>query len=83
MVSPIKSNRRIRPAKERGDGHLDGTCLSIAHLVLALGVGGVGSLKDHEAFLGVREAIFILARHASFLGRLLLAFLFLWLVGLP
>ena len=39
--------------------------------------------KDHEAFLGVREAIFILARCASFLGRLLLAFPILWLGGLP
>ena len=51
--------------------------------MLALGVDGVGSPKDHEAFLGVREAIFILACHASFLGRLLLAFPFLWLGGLP
>ena len=38
--------------------------------------------KDHEAFLGVGEAIFILARRTSFLGLLLLAFPFLWLGGL-
>ena len=50
--------------------------------MLALGVDGVESPKDHEAFLGVREAIFILARRVSFLGLLLLAFPFLWLGGL-
>ena len=49
----------------------------------ALGVDGVGSPKDHEAFLRVVEAIIILARRAFFLGHLLLAFPFLWLVGLP
>ena len=51
--------------------------------MLSLGVDGVRSPKDHEAFLRVREAVFILTRHASFLGRLLLAFPFLWLGGLP
>ena len=51
--------------------------------VLALGVDGVGSPKDHEAFLEVGEAVFILARRASFLGCLLLAYPFLWLGGLP
>ena len=50
--------------------------------MLALGVDGVGSPKDHEAFLGVREAVIILAHRASFLGRLLLALPFLWLAGL-
>jgi len=44
---------------------------------------GIGSPKDHEAFLGVGEAIIILAHHAFILGRLLLALPFLWLVGLP
>ena len=50
--------------------------------MLALLVDGIGSPKDHEAFLEVREAIFILALCASFLGLLLLAFPFLWLGGL-
>ena len=50
--------------------------------MLALGVDGIGSPKDHEAFLGVREAIIILAYHASFLGHLLLALPFLRLAGL-
>ena len=53
------------------------------YLVLALTVDGVGSPKDHEAFLEVGEVIFILARRASLLGRVLLAFPFLWLSGLP
>ena len=44
---------------------------------------GIGSPKDHEAFLGIGEAIIILAHRASFLGHLLLAFPFLWLGGLP
>ena len=51
--------------------------------MLALGVDDVGSPKDNEAFLGVGEAVFILAHRASFLGRLPLAFPFLWLGGLP
>ena len=55
---------------------------SVAYLVLALGVDGVGSPKDHEAFLGVRKAVPILARHASFLGRCLLALSFLRPTGL-
>ena len=61
MVSLIKSDRGVRLAKERGDGHLGGTCLSVAYLVLVLGVDGVGSPKDYEAFHRVEEAIFILA----------------------
>ena len=75
MVSLIKNDRGDRPAKERGDGRLGGACLSVAYLVLALGVDGVGPPKDHEAFLGVGKAVFIL-------GRLLRAFPFLWLGGL-
>ena len=51
--------------------------------MLALGVDSVGSPKDHEAFLRVGEALIILVHRASFLGRLLLAFPFLWLGGLP
>ena len=51
--------------------------------MLALGVDSIGSPKDHEAFLGVRGAIIILARHASFLGYLLLAFPFLRLADVP
>ena len=50
--------------------------------MLALGVDGVGSPKDHEAFLGVGEAIIILAYRTSFLGCLLIALPFLRLVGL-
>ena len=53
MVSSIKSDRGVRPAKERGDGQPGGAHLFIAYLVLALGVDGVGSPKDHEALLGV------------------------------
>ena len=77
MVSLIKTDRGVRLAKERGDGRLGGACLSIEYLVLALGVDSVGSPKDHETFLGGREAIIILARYSSFLGLLLLAFPFL------
>ena len=47
-----------------------------------LGVDGVGSPKDHEAFLKVGEAIIILAHRASFLGLLLLALPFLQLASL-
>ena len=73
MVPLIKGDRRFRPAKEGGDGHLGGACLPIAHLVLALGPDGVGSAKDHDAFLRVGEAVPILARRASFLGYRLFA----------
>ena len=51
--------------------------------MLVLGMDSVGSPKDHEAFLGVGEAIFIHARRTSFLDCLVLAFPFLWLSGLP
>ena len=51
--------------------------------MLALRVDGVGSPKDHEAFIEVREVVSILTHHASLLGYLLLAFPFLWLGGLP
>ena len=51
--------------------------------MLALGVDSVGSPKDHEAFLRVGEAVFILAYRASFLGLLLLDFPFPQLGGLP
>ena len=78
MVSPIKSDRGVQPAKERGDGRLGGICLSVAHVVLALGVDGIGSPKDHEAFLGTKKAVPILARHASFLGYRLFAISFFW-----
>ena len=44
---------------------------------------GVGSPKDHEAFLRVGEAVSILTHHASLLGHVLLAIPFLWLAGLP
>ena len=68
MVPLIEGDRRFRPAKEGGDSRLGGACLSVVYLVLALGAYGVGSPKDHDAFLGVGEAIPILARHASLLG---------------
>ena len=54
----------------------------VAHFVLALGVDGIGSPEDHEAFLGIRKVIPILARHASFLGHRLLALSFFWSTGL-
>ena len=66
------SNQR----RKEGDGHFGDTRLSVAHFVLALGVDGIRSLEDHDAFLGVREAVPILSRHASFLGCCLLAFSF-------
>ena len=68
--------------KEGGDGHFGDARLSVVHFVLALGVHGIRSLKDHEAFLGVEKAIPILARHASFLGRCLLALSFFGSAGL-
>ena len=68
MVPLIKGDWRFQPAKKGGDGRLGGTCLPIAHLVLVFGLDGVGSTKDHDAFLRVEEAIPILARRASFLG---------------
>ena len=43
---------------------------------------GIGSPKEHEAFLRVGEATIILARHASFLGRCLLALSLFWSTGL-
>ena len=42
----------------------------------------MGSSKDHEAFLGIGKAVPILARHASFLGRYLLALSFFRPTGL-
>ena len=41
-------------------------------LCAALGVDGIGPPEDHEAFLGIRKTILILAHRASFLGRCLL-----------
>ena len=78
MVPLIEGYRRFLPAEEGGDGRLGDACFSVAYFVLALGVDGVGSPKDHEAFLGIRKAIPILARHASFLGHCLLALSFFW-----
>ena len=51
--------------------------------MLALGVDGIGSPKDYEAFLRVGKAIIILACRASFLGHCLLALSFLWPADLP
>ena len=82
MVPLVKGDRRFRLAKEGGDGRLSDIGLSVAHFVLALGVDGIGSPKDHDAFLGVGKAVPILARCASFLGRCLLALSFFRPTGL-
>ena len=50
----------------------------VAHFVLALGVDGIGSPEDHDAFLRVEKAIPILARRASFLGCCFLALPIFW-----
>ena len=50
--------------------------------MLALGVDGIRSHEDHEAFLEIEKAVPILARHASFLGRCLLALSFFRSIGL-
>ena len=50
--------------------------------MLVLGVDGIRSPEDHEAFLGIRKAVPILARHASFLGHCLLALSFFRSAGL-
>ena len=82
MVPLIEGDQRFRQAKEGGDGRLDGACLSIAYLVLVLGADGIGSPKDHDAFLGVGEVVPILARRASFLGCRLFVVPFFRPVGL-
>ena len=82
MVPLIKSDQRFRPVKEGGDGHFGDARLSVAHFVLALRVDGIGSPKDHDAFLGVREAVPVLAYRASFLGCCLFAVSFFWPAGL-
>ena len=73
MVPLIKSDQRFRPAKEGGDGRFGDARLLVAHFVLVLGVDSIGSPEDHDAFLGVGEAVPILARCASFLGYRLFA----------
>jgi len=50
--------------------------------VLALGADGIGSTKDHDAFLGVGEAIPVLDCRASFLGYRLFAVSFFRPAGL-
>ena len=67
MVPLIEGDLRFRPAKEGGDDHLGGACLPIAYLVLAFGPDGVGSAKDHDAFIRVEETVSVLARRTSFL----------------
>jgi hypothetical protein len=52
------------------------------NFVLALGEDSIGSPKDHDALLGVGEAIPIFARHVSFLGCYFLALPFFWPAGL-
>ena len=78
MIPLIEGDQRFRPAEEGGDGRLSGACLSIANLVLSLGPDGVEPAKDHDAFVWVRENVPVLACHASFLGRRLLAVSLLW-----
>ena len=82
MVPLIEGDRRFRPAKERGDGRLSGTCLPIAYLVLVLGPNDVGSTEDHDAFISVGETISVLARRASFLGCRLFAIPFFRTIAL-
>ena len=82
MVPLIKGDWRFQLVEEGGDSHLSGACFPIVYLVLALGPDGVGSAEDHDAFLRVGEAVFVLARHASFLGYRLFATSFFWPVGL-
>ena len=50
--------------------------------MLALGADGVRAPEDHDAFLGVREAIPVLARRAFFLGCRLFVVSFFWPAGL-
>ena len=50
--------------------------------MLTLGADGVGSLKDHDAFLRVGEAVPILVYRASFLGCHLFAVSFFQPTGL-
>ena len=52
------------------------------HFVLTLGVDGVGSPEDHEAFLGIGKAVPILACRAYFLGCCLFAVSFFRRAGL-
>ena len=78
MVPLVKGDRRFRPAKEGGDGRLSDTCLSIAHFMLVLGVDGIGSPEDHDAFHEIGETVPILVRHAFFLGCCHLALSFFW-----
>ena len=73
MVPLIKGDQRFRLAKEGGDGCFGDARLFVAHFVLVLGVDGIRSPEDHEAFLKMRKVIPILACHASYLGRGLLA----------
>ena len=82
MVPLIKGERRFRPAEEGRDGRLGDACLYVAHFVLALGVDGIRSPEDHDAFIEIRKAVPILACHASFLGHCLLALFFFWSTGL-
>ena len=82
MVPLIKSDRGFRPAEEGGDGRLSGACLPIVHLVLAFRPDGVKPAEDHDALLRLGEAISVLARRASFLGRRLFAVSLLWATGL-
>ena len=73
MVPLIEGDRRFLPAEEGGDGRLDGACLPIAHLVLAFSPNGVGPSEDHNALLGLRETVSILACRVSSLGCRVLA----------
>ena len=50
--------------------------------MLAFGLDGVGSTEDHDAFLGIGEAISVLAHCAYFLGCCLFAVSFFWPAGI-
>ena len=68
MVPLIEGDRRFQPAEKGGDSHLRGAYLPIAYLVLALGPDDIGSIEDHDAFIGIGKTVSIFARCASFLG---------------
>ena len=50
--------------------------------MLALGLDGIGSAEDHDAFVSVGETVSVLARRASFLGCRLFVVPFFWPTGL-
>ena len=78
MVPLIVGDRRLRPAKESGNGRLGGACLSIANLMLSLGPNSIGSAKDHDTFVSIREVVHVFACRTSLLGCCLFVVSLLW-----